>query len=256
MNTNYSDSRTLESLPRVIGHRGASGYAPENTLGSIRKAAELGARWVEVDVCVTEDDVPVLLHDDQLSRTTSGSGFVLKSSLSSVKSLDAGSWFGLDYSEESIPTLEEALKLCLSLDLGVNLEIKPSQGWEAPTVDILVDYLQSYSNALPILLSSFNFECLTLLSQKIPQIPRGYITDVIPQNWQQKLELAECKSLHFNAAFIDQPRIDAMRSQGYKVLCFTVNDAREAQNLFAAGIDAVFTDYPDRILSILSSGLF
>jgi glycerophosphoryl diester phosphodiesterase len=100
-----------------IGHRGASAYAPENTLAAMRKAAELGADMVELDVQASADGVPVILHDAELSRTTSGHGSVYDHRLEDLKRLDAGAG-------ESIPTLEEAIACCRDFGLGLYLEIK------------------------------------------------------------------------------------------------------------------------------------
>ena len=92
-------------IPRVVGHRGAAGHAPENTLAGLRKAVELGATWVEFDVVLTGDGVPVLLHDDTLERTTNGRGSIAETALADVRSLDAGSWFSERFAGERVPTL-------------------------------------------------------------------------------------------------------------------------------------------------------
>ena len=89
-------------LPPVIGHRGAAAYAPENTLAGFVKAAEQGVTWVEFDVRLTRDGVPVLIHDDDLDRTTEGSGLVANATLKQIKELDAGSWFGAAFALISI----------------------------------------------------------------------------------------------------------------------------------------------------------
>ncbi len=238
-------------LPPVIGHRGACGYAPENTLASIREAALRGASWVELDVCITQDAMPILMHDEHLSRTTSGEGLILRSPFSELRELDAGSWFGEAFASEGIPTLEETLDLCTTLNLGINLEIKPTQGFEAETAEVIGEHLAPYANQLPLLISSFNHETLLLFQTLLPNVPRGYITDVIPRNWQQKLESAHCMSLHFYAPFADPSRITAMKAAGYQILSFTVNQPEEALALFELGVDAVFSDYPDRIQQAL-----
>src|SRR4051794_34519268 len=105
-------------LPKVIGHRGAKAYAPENTLAGIRTAAQQGARWVEVDVKLTRDGVPILMHDDTVDRTTNGKGAAATLDFAELRRLDAGAWFGPAFAGERIPTLEEALALVFDLDLG------------------------------------------------------------------------------------------------------------------------------------------
>ena len=116
------------ALPRVIGHRGAAAAAPENTLVSLQKAKELGASWVEFDVKLTRDGVPILMHDERLERTTDGRGEVALTTLNDLQKLDAGGWFGPAFRGEPVPTLEAALALCAELGLGINVEIKPVRG--------------------------------------------------------------------------------------------------------------------------------
>jgi glycerophosphoryl diester phosphodiesterase len=97
------------AVPRVIGHRGAAGHAPENTLASFAKAAALGVRWVEFDVRLTGDGALVVFHDDTLERTTDGSGRVTDSTWAQINKLDAGAWFGRAFAGERVPALEDAL---------------------------------------------------------------------------------------------------------------------------------------------------
>ncbi|HET6220602.1 MAG TPA: glycerophosphodiester phosphodiesterase family protein, partial [Dongiaceae bacterium] len=104
-------------LPRVIGHRGAAAYAPENTLEGLREAARRGAGWVEFDAKLTGDGVVVLMHDDTLDRTTDGTGPVAETSYAEISHLDAGAWFGPAWRGARVPTLADALALLVELDL-------------------------------------------------------------------------------------------------------------------------------------------
>ena len=115
-------STTLPGLAPVIGHRGAAGCAPENTLASFRKAREQGAAWVEFDVMLSRDEVPVLIHDETLERTTNGRGRVNQLTAAELQSLDAGCRFGPEFVGEPIPTLEAAVAVLLELGLGANLQ--------------------------------------------------------------------------------------------------------------------------------------
>ena len=126
-------------IPKVIGHRGAKAYAPENTLPSIETAADLGVEWVELDVKLTKDNVPIIFHDEGLDRTTSGTGLVAQTNYEDLRDLDAGSWFGDSFSSVRIPTLEEAVDILLKHNLGLNLEIKPCPGREKETAEIALD---------------------------------------------------------------------------------------------------------------------
>jgi len=109
--------------PRVIGHRGACGHAPENTLASFRKAAELGVRWVEFDAALSSDGEIVLFHDDTLKRTTGRAGRLAETTWADLQGLDAGSWFSEDFAGEPIPTLRQAFQLLADLGLGAVIKL-------------------------------------------------------------------------------------------------------------------------------------
>jgi len=109
-----SDSKNSAiEMPKIIAHRGASGDAPENTLAAIKMAADHGATWIEIDVNISRDAVPVLFHDDGLSRCSNGKGLVIEHTLTSLQSLDAGAWFSDKFTGERIATLDECLALAL-----------------------------------------------------------------------------------------------------------------------------------------------
>ena len=117
-------SRAQPDLPPVIGHRGAAGCAPENTLAGLRRAGALGCRWVEFDVRLTADGELVLLHDDRLDRTTDGRGKVRALPLSEIRRHDAGKWFDAGFAGERVPTLAEAIAALAELGIGANVELK------------------------------------------------------------------------------------------------------------------------------------
>ena len=122
------------NLPKLIGHRGVKDLAPENTLQSINQAIELNIKWVEVDVKISKDHIPFLLHDSSLERTTSGKGSPLDYKYSELCKLDAGSWFDEKYKNLYLPTLKETLDLCSQKSIGVNIELKPNKGSEEENV--------------------------------------------------------------------------------------------------------------------------
>ena len=146
--------------PPVIGHRGAAGHAPENTLASLRAAAALGVRWVEFDAKLTGDGQVVLFHDETLERTTDGSGPVADMALEDLRALDAGGWFGEPFRGERIPTLSETLAVLGELKLGANVEIKPDPGREEATGDTVARILaREWPRDLPPpIVSSFKAE--------------------------------------------------------------------------------------------------
>src|SRR5262245_53822372 len=112
-------------VAKVIAHRGANLITPENTISALRRAASLGATWVEFDVELTADGQPVIFHDDNLDRTTNGRGRISKTRFAAIQTLDAGSWFSEEFKGERIPTLAEWLQAAAECHMGINLEMKP-----------------------------------------------------------------------------------------------------------------------------------
>lgn len=232
-------------LPSVIAHRGSSAKAPENTLASLHLAGQQGAKWVEIDVLLSADGIPVIFHDDYLSRTTSGEGLIHKTSLKDLKKLDAGLWKDTKFQHERIPTLLEAITVIAEYGMGLNLELKPCEGLEDETVSASIAVLkENWPPHLPLLLSSFSYYALMNAKTLWPEVSRGYIVSAIPGNWQERMKHLGCGGLHINQSFFNIEQVHAVKAAGYKVLAFTVNDKEIAQKLLSHGVDAVFTDHP------------
>jgi glycerophosphoryl diester phosphodiesterase len=240
-------------LPPVIGHRGAAAAAPENTLASLRMASTLGATWVEFDVKLTADGVPILIHDDRLERTTDGLGRVSERTLAQIRVLDAGGWFAPAFIGERVPTLEEALALCLDLGLGINVEIKPSRGREVETARATIAALREHwpAQAPSPLISSFAHAALLVARDLAPGLPRGYLTDRVPRAWALELQRYGCATLHANQRWITAQRIRSLRAAGVPLLLYTVNDPERAGRLLRLGATSVFTDRVDEVLAAI-----
>lgn len=241
---------TAVKMPRIIAHRGASGNAPENTLAAIQMASDHGASWIEIDVNISRDGVPVLFHDDGLSRCSNGTGLVIEHSLSSLKSLDAGSWFGDEFKGEGIPTFEECLELASRLKLGINLEIKPCSGWEIPTTDAIADLLNQTAELPPIVVSSFSHTAMQRAAELLPHLPRSCLYLVAPPDWQTLTTEVGASNIHLHAnSLLDKQKTESYKDHGLGVYCYTVNTADQASDLFSLGVDGVFTNYPKELLA-------
>ncbi|GLQ06628.1 glycerophosphoryl diester phosphodiesterase [Sneathiella chinensis] len=242
----------FDTMPRIIGHRGARGLAPENTLVSFRKAAEVGTKSIEIDVTLTADGVPVIHHDMDVKRCTDGSGPILLKTFEEIRDLDAGSWFSDQYRGVRIPTLEETLDCLADLGISLNLEVKPCAGWQVPTAETVGQFLNTHlKDRFPILLSSFDIEALVTIGRITPHLPLGYLTEAIAPDWEKRLSEAGAASLHVQREFVTEAAVRDVQSAGYKFLVYTVNDEDEAKRLLDWGVDAVITDYPDRLLPLI-----
>jgi glycerophosphoryl diester phosphodiesterase len=235
--------------PRIVCHRGGGTLAPENTLAGIRKAAKMGFGGVEFDVMLSSDKVPLLIHDETLERTTNGHGRVAATPYATLARLDAGAWFGPEHRGEPLPMLEQAVRLCLELELWANIEIKPASGFERETAAVaakLVGELWSSVSRKP-LLSSFHGTCLEVARTAVPELERGYLTDRIEAGWRKTARRLGCVSVHCNYTHLTKAQADEIKSAGYWLLCYTVNETDTARRLFSWGVDAVFTDRLDLI---------
>jgi glycerophosphoryl diester phosphodiesterase len=239
------------SLPPVIGHRGAASAAPENTLAGIRKAHELGARWIEFDVKLTKDGHAILFHDDRLERTTDGRGPVAATTLSEIRRLDAGTWFAPAFRCEPVPTFEQALALCAELGLGINVEIKPCAGREEETAQAAMStLLDLWPRDLPApLVSSFAGQCLRVARDMAPGLPRGYLAGTLPRRWRELMAEYDCAALHLNHRRLVAGQRAAVLTAGVPLVLYTVNDGPRARQHLDAGVAAVITDHVERVLT-------
>ena len=233
--------------PRIIGHRGGGTLAPENTLAGIRRGSELGVGGVEFDVMLSADGVPVLIHDETLERTTNGRGNVAATPYARLAALDAGAWFGERYRGERLPTLAQAARLCVELGLWVNMEIKPASGFEHDTAAAAARLAaELWLDASPKpLLSSFHPACLEVARSAARELERGYLTEQIAPGWSEAAHRLGCVSVHCNCEHLTKAQADEVKSAGYWLLCYTVNETGVAQRLFSWGVDAIFTDRLD-----------
>ena len=237
------------ALPLVIGHRGAAGRAPENTLTGFRKAKTLGCSAVEFDVRLTADGALILCHDPDLDRTTTGQGRISAQSLAAIRDTDAGLRFDPAFAGERVPTLDEALLLAAELELASNIEIKADRGREYATAAAVADTLIRLRGRVgPMLVTSFLPHAVAALRVLAPEIPRGILFRLVPRNWADAALRLGCVAIGADHRRLQARRVAAIRGAGYPLLAFTVNSPARARLLFAWGVTSVFSDIPDIIL--------
>lgn len=245
---------------RIIAHRGGGTLAPENTLAGLRYAEQRGFSAVEFDVMLARHEVPVLMHDDTLERTTNGHGALPDASAAELGQLDAGSWFDARFAGEPVPSFEAAAELCVALELFANVEIKPwAPGGDAIAAlsgRIVATDCARLWQAAParVLLSSFAPAALAAAKQSAPHLARAALFDEVPANWREQLELHACVALHCNAKRLDALTARAIKTAGYGLMCWTVNDPARAAELFDWGVDAICTDRLDLFAGMAAAG--
>jgi glycerophosphoryl diester phosphodiesterase len=230
--------------PRIFAHRGGGKLAPENTLAAIRTGQSLGYAAHEVDVKLSRDGVALLLHDDTLERTTTGTGRAADFTWSQLAQLDAGRWHSQAFAGERLPSFAEVAQLLRANGTLINVEIKPTQGFERDTGTLVATQaLELWKGAkTPPLFSSFSFDALMAAKDAAPKLPRGWLTkQFVDADWDRLRDL-DAVSLHTDHKKLDRRDVKRLHDKGYRVLVYTVNDAETAQELFDAGIDGIFTD--------------
>ena len=227
-------------LPNVIGHRGAAAYSPENTLDSFREARRRGATWVEIDVKLTADSVPILMHDSSLKRTTGVDRLAAETKAADLPG--------------SVPTFEQAIACFQELGLGCNVEIKPCEGREAETARVTVETLRRCWPAQlpPPLLSSFADVSLATARDVAPEFDRAILLGEIADDWRARTEALAARGVNTNGKKLTAPRAVEIVKAGYALSVYTINDGDVARALVGMGVHCVITDAPDVVLAALA----
>jgi glycerophosphoryl diester phosphodiesterase len=239
----------------IFGHRG-SAYAPENTGPAIRKAAELGINWVEVDVMGAADGL-ILCHDDNIGNITDSSGLVMEMTIDELKKVMVTHHTNRNLSDKKSPvlTLEEAIDIFNDTGLNVNLEIKPCKGDEKRTANMLMECLANDPIEGEVLISSFEDECLAIAMDRRPDIPRSVLQHFRDDDGRQETDLAarvdrfDPFSVNINHELLAEGYDFTAKvfDTGRPVYAYTVNEVGRARQLQGMGIEGSFSDYPDKI---------
>jgi len=220
-----------------IGHRGAMGHEPENTVLSVEKAIGLGADWVEVDVYVVDGRL-IVFHDDRLERTTDGKGYVFEKTFDYLRTLNAGKG-------QKIPTLEEVFA-AVDRRSGLNIELKGPHTAE-PVVCLIRDQIEKGWRYEKILVSSFNHHQLLHVKNLDSKIRTGALIAGQPFERVSFAQKLGCFSVHISIDCVDRAFVDDAHARGLRVFVFTVNETQDAAHMAYLGVDGVFTDYPERV---------
>lgn len=242
----------------VAGHRGDRTSAPENTMPALQAALDGPMGFVESDIQLSADAVPVLMHDSFVNRTTNGSGRVSQLSLAQLKRLDAGAWFSPEFSETRIPTLEELLSAMHAAEqkgLGKKALLELKGFWSAEEAQIVVDLIVDYELSTHVVLSSFDTVTLQNVASVAPTIPRAVITSSLPNDPVGFAKLYGAIAIITNQASVaaDPWSVERMHRAGLGVVLYTLNSAEKWREAMRLGVDGIITDRPQRLEHWLSS---
>lgn len=231
----------------LIAHRGAKAYVPENTLLALETAAQHGAKWVEIDVKLTRDGRPIVIHDDLLDRTTNGKGAVVLHTFEDIRKLDAGSWFSPTFAGLQVPTFEEVVACALRLNLGLQVELKPTIGDDVETAEVVIPILKRMwpVRLEGLFVSSFSVRSLVRARQLWPQVPLAMASLVAPADPAALLAEYGCRILHVLDDMLDDHHLARLRHSGVEFAVATINNPYRARYLLARGAQSILSDYPD-----------
>jgi glycerophosphoryl diester phosphodiesterase len=238
--------------PLIFAHRGANHVCPENTLPAFAAAVDLGADGVELDVQFSSDGELIIIHDYRLDKTTDGNGRVVSQPYEELKKLDAGIWFGPEFASTRIPTLDQVLDL-LHGKLLINIELKSPEMSSTLGPDV-VRCVRAHGMSDQVLLSSFNPFVLRAAKRAGPEIECALLTAPDLPGWMRsgvarRWSLAQ--GLHPELVMVDEQYVAEARKRGMPVRPWTVNEEADMRRLRDLGVDAIITDWPDRLKALL-----
>jgi glycerophosphoryl diester phosphodiesterase len=232
----------------AIAHRGASGYAPENTFAAFRKALAMGAGFIETDLQLSRDARFVAIHDATVNRTTNGQGAVHDLTLADLRKLDAGSWFGSEFAGERIPTIEEVLEFAKKHDVVFYLELKPSGSWGGEHA--LISALRESGEIARTVVISFDPEMLLGVRNIEPTLMTGLLFEgQIADPLEKAIEIG-ARQIAVRGDLVTPRLLQESRARDLQVVCWTVNHPGHMRLLVEAGVDGIISDYPDRLLEV------
>ncbi|SFM13392.1 glycerophosphoryl diester phosphodiesterase [Paenibacillus sp. 1_12] len=238
-----------ENKTIIIGHRGAAGEAPENTLGSFRLAVEQGAEALELDIHESADGALIVCHDATVDRTTNGHGSISRMTQEELQKLDAGGWFSPQYVGEKLPLLEEVFTL-IPQDILINIEIKCA--YSTRLEHRLLQLLQQYDRLQNVIISSFDHKILVRLKQAEPALKMGLLYVANFQNHRKMAESTgiEVFSLHPQYRLIEAEDVQDAVQNGLFVYPFTINEEEELRKALNDGVSGIITDFPGRLKTL------
>ncbi|TKD68836.1 glycerophosphodiester phosphodiesterase [Pseudalkalibacillus hwajinpoensis] len=228
----------------IFGHRGSSGTHPENTLISFQAANKAGANGIELDVQLTKDGIPVVIHDERVDRTTNGVGWVKDFLYEDLIRLDAGQSFSSRFQGTPIPSLDEVLEWITSTTLSLNIELKTGYVSYEGIEDKILALLNHYQLKDRCIISSFNHYSVKHITQTdSPPETAILIMEKLVEPWDY-LKKVGAHGLHIEWQSLDEDLMHNTQKRGIPVRAFTVNDQKEILKAQKLGCDAIFTDFP------------
>ncbi len=244
---------------KIISHRGANKYAPQNTLPAFERSVQLGADGFETDVHMTKDGIPVICHNYTINDTSNGMGSISSYTLEELKKFDFGAYYSPRFKGTEIPTLDEFLELVASSDIEImNIELKSPREKETDIVEKTVDAVKAHNLFDRLLISSFDSRLLVKAKQIDSRCKTGFLYSPNKADALKMLfyPIAYAKkigadALHPMKVYVNKFYVKAAHKEGIKINVWTVNKESDIEKMIRLGVDGIITDCPDRVRTVM-----
>lgn len=232
----------------IMAHRGWSGKSPENTLAAIKLAVnEPSISAIELDVQLSKDGIPVVIHDFTVNRTTNGSGFVKDFTLKQLRSLDAGRWFSPDFEGEKIPTLEEVLQT-INGKKSLNIELKVVGDIYAGLEEKIIETIKLFQVEKDVMITSFDHRRIQKINKLTTSIKTGLIIIGLPTLIEEQLNYTKATVLSMSFPYLTTKFVQRHIQNGRTVIAWTPNSKMEIEFVKAIHPEIIIcTNFPDKV---------
>lgn len=230
---------------KLFAHRGASQYAPENTMAAFKLAVKLNAEGIETDVHLTKDSIPVIIHDEKIDRTTNHRGFVKDFTYNELTQFDSGSWFSNSFSNEKIIKLEHFLIWAKTHDLAINIELKNNKIDYPYLESIVYEQVDHFGMLNRTIFSTFNKESIQRCQNISQTTEIAWLTSKRNKNLIKDALQLNVKAIHIHYRLLNRQLIQQAYNEKIAVRVFTINKTKQLLKCFDNNCDAIFTDVPD-----------
>src|SRR5690625_3059748 len=240
---------------KIFAHRGASKYAPENTMPAFNLAEKQGADGIELDLQLTKDNIPVILHDEKLKRTTNGIGFLKDCTLKDLKQLDAGYWFNREFKNTKILSFQDFLEWFIDTDLLLNAELKTNIFEYRGIEESVLKLIEKYNVKNRTTITSFNEKTIERVRKLDSNIQLGWLTSKAIPQIDQFLDHIGANQVHIKTSLVPSKMINHLNDQKIPFRVYTVNRPIHFRRALKVNAEGIFTDVPDQMKHLLSTAL-
>jgi glycerophosphoryl diester phosphodiesterase len=234
---------------KVQAHRGASGHAPENTIPAFLLARRMGADGIECDIHLSADGEFMVCHDETVNRTSNGHGKISEMTVPELKKLDFGSWYGAEYANTRIPTLDEMLDVVSCMEI-INIEVKSFGEDSTDAIDRFYAILSGRNVLKKVIISSFHIELLREMKERHPDFYTAFLYEGKREAGILLAKEYLCDAIHPYKGDVDENLISLAREKELGINVWTLNEEEEIEHIGQLGVTGVITNYPDIALKV------